>query len=171
MDDTRPCPVCAETIKAAAVKCRFCGHDLGSLPDTPGAEQERTLFSGSPAVFYSVDQYVFAVLTLGIYALVRWVQSRSVRYEITTQRVKIETGLFSKTTRAIELYRIDDYALSKPFLMGLVGHTRLHLISSDRDTPSVELVGVPGAEQLAETLRECSLREKQRRGVRMLTNT
>ena len=23
-DDTRPCPVCAETIKKAAVKCRFC---------------------------------------------------------------------------------------------------------------------------------------------------
>jgi hypothetical protein len=23
-DDTRPCPMCAETIKKAAVKCRFC---------------------------------------------------------------------------------------------------------------------------------------------------
>jgi hypothetical protein len=25
---TRPCPFCAETIKAAAVVCRFCGRDL-----------------------------------------------------------------------------------------------------------------------------------------------
>jgi len=25
---TRPCPFCAETIKAAAVLCRFCGRDL-----------------------------------------------------------------------------------------------------------------------------------------------
>ena len=26
--DTRPCPICAEDVKAAAVKCRFCGTDL-----------------------------------------------------------------------------------------------------------------------------------------------
>lgn len=29
---TRQCPVCAETVKAAAVKCRFCGADLPAPP-------------------------------------------------------------------------------------------------------------------------------------------
>lgn len=27
----RSCPLCAETIKAAAVKCRFCGADLWTV--------------------------------------------------------------------------------------------------------------------------------------------
>jgi hypothetical protein len=29
----RACPWCAETIKAAAVICRFCGHDVRVVPD------------------------------------------------------------------------------------------------------------------------------------------
>jgi hypothetical protein len=30
-DDSRVCPSCAETIKAAALKCRFCGESFSPL--------------------------------------------------------------------------------------------------------------------------------------------
>ncbi len=35
-DALRPCPACAESIRVAAVKCRFCGHVMG-YPVRPAA--------------------------------------------------------------------------------------------------------------------------------------
>ncbi len=138
-EDTKPCPVCAETIKAAAVKCRFCGTDLAALASAREAEIEKPLFVGHPAVIYSLGQWLVVALTLGVAYLVYWFKSASTTYEITTQ--------------------------SKPLGMRLVGQCLLHLRSSDAGFQTVILYGIPNLESLADTLRECSLRERSRRKV------
>ncbi|MEI9849732.1 MAG: hypothetical protein WDN24_01440 [Sphingomonas sp.] len=41
LTDDRPCPVCAETIKRTAVKCRFCGIDLAEeLAPAPESSED-----------------------------------------------------------------------------------------------------------------------------------
>jgi len=190
--DTKACEVCGETIKAVALKCRFCNTDLQAFAAARELRIEREIFSGHPAIIYSVYQITPFLLALGltiaiayqansgtsiVYAILGFfvvcvlislwfcIKSWRKRYLITTQRIKIEHGLFSKVQESLELFRIDHFELRKPLDMRLLRQARLHIFTSDAELPNFSIYGVPKMEPLAENLRECQLQQRTLRGA------
>jgi hypothetical protein len=65
----------------------------------------------------------------------------------------------------VDLFRIDNADIHKPFEIRLLGHCKLRLRSSDPTFPSGIIYGVANPKSLADTLRECSLKERTRRRI------
>ncbi|MFM7887331.1 MAG: PH domain-containing protein [Pseudanabaena sp.] len=125
------------------------------MPKVPLSE-ERILFKGHPAVIGSVTRLLIAVFTLGIGAVWFWLKSTNTHYLITSQRIVIEIGIFSKAIETLEIYQIDDIHLEKPLNQRIMGTGNVLLITRDLSTPKLLLERLPiDVRELYEQMRPC----------------
>jgi uncharacterized membrane protein YdbT with pleckstrin-like domain len=139
----------------------------------PSAESEHAgedvLFEGRPALVSSVGVLLLAILTLGLWLLPRWWYQGSKLYRVTTRRIVVETGVLSKRLEQIDLYRIADYTVDRPFGQRMLGTGNLLLRTFDKTTPELTVREIKtDVVALYEKLRTATEAEKTRRGVRMV---
>lgn len=167
------CTACGAKLADSSPRfCSSCGATLGA-PATGGAAagglEEHVLFEGSPAAIGTLGEALLACLTLGLAALYFWIRARSTQYKLTNRRVVVEHGIFSKRLEQIDLYRVVDYVVERPFGQRLLGTGNLVLSTTDRTTKEIRVERVrTDVRELYERLREATETDKRARNVRVM---
>lgn len=161
-------------------------------PITP-AGSETTLWSGHTSQWVHFWYYFLCVLLAGGIAvgatvlalptgalsyaallipvvmwLIRWWVTKCTTYELTTQRLRIRSGVLNKRVDELELFRVRDYSMDQPLMLRLVGLGNLTMVTSDATTPTVVMRAIPGVEAVREKLRTAVQNERDRKRVRQL---
>lgn len=76
------------------------------------------------------------------------------RYRLTDDKLIISTGLFSTKEEEIRLYRIMDITLQRTFGDKLWGLGTIHLCSSDKTTPEIDIKRIRQSSEVKEMLSD-----------------
>ncbi len=98
-----------------------------------------------------------------IYIFIKWLIVRNHRYKVTTERIFYTTGIFSKKTEALELYRVRDVDMYEPFWQRLFKLGNVALTTSDKTSMNFLLKAVPRPGELMNNIRK---NVEQRRDVK-----
>jgi uncharacterized membrane protein YdbT with pleckstrin-like domain len=106
-------------------------------------------------------------LGAGGYVLGRiWIRCKSLRYQLTTQRLFIHRGLIAKRFDEIELFRVKDVVVRQNFLQRLLKCGSIMVISTDDTCPRLEMSGLADPLPLKEEIRSCYKNARAQVGLR-----
>ncbi len=101
-----------------------------------------------------------------LFALWNFLVIRSQIYELSCERLRITRGVFNLHIDEIELYRVKDSVVLRPWWMRLTGLASISLETSDRSLPQLVIPGVPDGWNLREVLRKQVEIQRDKKRVR-----
>jgi len=119
---------------------------------------EKSVWNGTPSQVINIPAFVllgiFFWLIIPIFIILwKWLVVRNTRYELTTERLKIRQGVLNKKMDDLELYRVRDFKLEKPFFLRLFSLGNIILQTSDKSHPVVILRAIKDGEEIREQIR------------------
>ncbi len=109
--------------------------------------------------------FIGIILPLG-YMAWKYLLVRTKIYELTDQRIRVTSGVINQTIDEIELYRVKDTQMFRPWWMRLTGLASIQLETSDRSIPNLLIPAVSGGAALREILRQQVELNRDRKRVR-----
>lgn len=127
-------------------------------------EGEKIVYEGSPSQLMNFWVYVSCLLLVTIpWAIARWLQTRHTRLKVTSERLILTSGVFSRTTSEVELYRIRDVSVHEPFFLRLFGTGHIELFSTDEATARIFLKGYKQPHYIKDLIRNGAERTRQQK--------
>lgn len=93
------------------------------------------------------------VVLRGIRLGLRAARLRATRYKLTNQRLVVETGLMSRTLAEVDLRSVEDLVFRQGPLERLLGIGTIGVVSSDKNAPRLQLLGVKDPRATRELIR------------------
>ena len=93
-----------------------------------------------------------------------WLGTKLKVFELTTERIRVYEGILNQKINEVELYRVKDTRLEKPFWLRVFGLSNIVLQTSDRSLPEINIEAVRGGADTREKIRHQVelLRDKKR---------
>ena len=141
------------------------------MSETSSVAAEEIVWRGTSSQWKNFGVYLlcglFCWLLVPIFfALVYYFRTKCKVFELTTQRFKITSGVFTKVTETLELYRVKDIETRQPFLSRLVGIENVQMTTSDASSPIVLIDAIPSSVGFADKLRHQVELIRQQKRVR-----
>ena len=142
-----------------------------SVNETNSVPPEEIVWRGTSSQWKNFGVYLLCGLFCWLivplfFALVYYLQTRCKVFELTTQRFKITSGIFTKVTETLELYRVKDIETRQPFFSRLVGIENVQMTTTDASSPLVLIEAVPSSVGFADKLRHQVEMIRQQKRVR-----
>lgn len=96
---------------------------------------------------------VIFILIWSLYTLWSLLSVNSTRYELTSERLLIYSGILNQQREEIELYRLNDYKVYSSLFNRIFALGNIQLFTSDRSTPQLVLFSVKDPFKVTDLIR------------------
>jgi hypothetical protein len=155
------CPGCGHQHAAADRFCAQCGRRLtgDAVAQAPAAPPPSPL----PVPVQPAEPEGETVLWEGApHGLLNPIESHAIRWELTTERLRVIRGILTRSTEEIELTRVRDVSLDQGLTQRALGIGTITVVGTDATAPSVIIHDVDEPERVMELIRQ-AVREQRRR--------
>ncbi len=100
----------------------------------------------------------------------RFIYLKRISYRIGEEQLICEHGVLQRSVDYMELYRVVDFYEHQNFVQQLFGLKTVSIYSMDRNTPKLDLIGLPSDYDAVSLIRERVETNKERKHIYEVTN-